>query len=111
MIQAAKAPDGTYSYVVKMPDGEIVLGGDGCEGLEEIQTFFADIVAIATDTPCDNSMIHIGVVGNIQLPQSEEPPKANTNPEAVYPLGGTDMTPKKMSAPRPAKKSSGKKAK
>jgi len=111
MIQAAKAPDGTFSYVVKMADGEVVLGGDGCESLEEIQKFFADITAIATDTPCDPSMVHIEIVGNIDLPESPEPPKVMASPETVYPLGGTDMMPKKMTAPRPSKKSSGRKAK
>lgn len=104
MIQAAKAPDGTYSYVVKMTDGEIVIGGDGCESLDEVQKFFADIVAIATDTACDPSMIHVEVVNQIDLPESEEPPAVTTRPEAVYPLGGTDMMPKRMSAPQPKKR-------
>ena len=106
MIQAAKAPDGTYSYVVKMPDGEIVIGGDGCESLDEVQKFFSDIVAIATDAPCDPSMVHVEVVNQVDLP-AEDDPRVTTRPEAVYPIGGTDMMPKKMSAPRPK----GKKAK
>ena len=100
MIQAAKAPDGTYSYVVKMPDGEIVIGGDGCESLDEIQKFFSDIVAIATDAPCDPSMVHVEVINQV------DDPRVTTRPEAVYPIGGTDMMPKKMSAPRPKKRKS-----
>jgi hypothetical protein len=101
MIKVAKAPDGAFSYVVKMPDGEIVLGGDGCESLEEVQKFFADIVAIATDTPCDNSMIHLEMVASVDLPEDATTPQVTTTPEAIYPLGGTDMMSKKMSAPRP----------
>jgi len=108
MILASKAPDGTYSYVAKMPNGEIVLGGDGCDGIEEIQNFFADLASIATDTPCDYCMIHVKLVDNIDLPVQEDP-KVTTSPEAIYPLGGTDLPGKKMSAPQPKKAKKAKK--
>ena len=106
MIQVAKASDNTYSYIVKMPSGEVVIGGDGCESVDEVKKFFADITSIVTDTPCESDMIHVAMVdiGSIDLPESPEPPKVT--PEVVYPLGGTDMTPKKMSAPQPKKRKS-----
>ena len=104
MIKVAQAPDGTFSYVAKMPDGEIVLGGDSCDSIEEIQKFFADLVSCATDDPCTIEMVHVELVKDVEIPTSNEPLKATTTPEAVYPLGGTDMRPKKMSAPTPGKK-------
>jgi len=87
MIHAAKAPDGTYSYVAKMPDGEIVLGGDGCESLDEIQKFFADVATIATDSPCDPSMVHVEVIPSIEFAEKDPEKIVMAEPPTKSPKG------------------------
>lgn len=68
MIEVAKAPDGTYSYVARDPKGEIIILGDGCESVDVVRDFFSDLIACATDKKPSRLDVHIKVVSEIPIP-------------------------------------------
>jgi len=68
MIEVAKAPDGTYSYVARDPKGEIIVLGDGCESVDVVRDFFSDLVACATDTKPSRLDVHIKIISEIPIP-------------------------------------------
>lgn len=68
MIEVAKAPDGTYSYVARDPKGEIIILGDGCETVDVVRDFFSDLVACATDKKPSRLDVHVKVVSEIPIP-------------------------------------------
>ncbi len=66
MIQVAKAPNGTFSYVARDPKGQIVILGDDCESVDVVRDFFSDLIACATDKKPSRLDVHIEMVELIE---------------------------------------------